>query len=140
MMVDDEHDETLAARFASLRARDAREAPAFAPMFARATQIASAGEMGTPAVPSRVAPHRRSRWTVLWAAGPLLTASGLGAVWLNARQRAEREFDQTVTAWTRASESTRRSSTDALLALPGDEYLKTVPSVGRDAGTARRPL
>jgi hypothetical protein len=131
-----ESDEQLQASFVALRARDAREAPAFGVMFAAAQQHAADAE-GPRLVPAvaasshRASPQiRRAPRALWWVAAPLLTAAGLGAVWLNANRRADREFDQTVTAWSQTTRQALRTPTDGLLSVPGGEYLHSMPAIG----------
>lgn len=109
------------AAFGALRERDAREAPAFASMLERARADASTH------VVTEHRPWRRTLWLV---GAPLLTAAGLGAVWLNGHRRADQEFDQTVAGWTQTVRPALRTPTDRLLAVPGNEYLHTMPTFG----------
>ena len=129
----------LQRRFAALREGDAREAPAFHAMFARGREAAESPAVTTPSVPRPAQPARAGwRRVVLYTAGPMLTAAGLGAVWFNANRRADREFMDAVNAWSATSEKALRAPTDGLLVLPGDEYLRTVPVVGRNDRASRR--
>jgi hypothetical protein len=134
-----ELDHILRRRFAALRESDARESPAFHVLFAQARDAGESPALPAPGVPPATGPARAGwRRVVLYAAGPMLTAAGLGAVWFNASRRAEREFTETVNAWSQTSANVLRAPTDRLLVLPGDEYLRTVPAVGRNAREARR--
>lgn len=124
--------------FAALRVRDASDAPAFSAMFAAAReQAATIKEVQAVSPQHSDAMPRglRSQWrrVALLVGAPLLTAAGVGAVWLNAGRRAEREFEQTVMAWSETSRQSLRAPTDGLLSLPGDEYLRSTPAIGRGA-------
>jgi hypothetical protein len=133
-----ESDHILRRRFAALRASDARESPDFKGLFAQA-QSQAKGPVPPVRASLLASPGRRDwRRIVLYATGPMLTAAGLGAVWFNASRRAEREFTEAVSQWSETSAKVLHSPTDGLLVLPGDEYLRTVPAVGRNARDPRR--
>lgn len=135
-----ETDDTLRERFATLRATDARVAPAFGAMLAQARRasprVAAPVDHAMVARVAGVSPIARTprRWRrVAWlTAGPLLTAAGFAGVWFNAERQADREFEHLVTEWTHTENQALRSPTDGLLVLPGNEYLRSVPSVGRN--------
>lgn len=132
----------LAESFAALRAGDVRVAPEFSAMFAAARQQSADVATDQVVSPEHTYPHSyatprtlRTQWqrVALLVGAPLLTAAGIGAVWLNAGRRAEREFEQTVMAWSETSRQSLRAPTDGLLSLPGDEYLRSTPTIGRGA-------
>lgn len=132
-------DETLRERFAALRATDARMAPDFGAMLEQARrqshdigQQTDSSQFETTVERARnIREPRRWGRIALFAAGPLLTAAGLAGVLFHSERQADREFDQVVMAWTQTADRALRSPTDGLLALPGDEYLHSVPAVGR---------
>ena len=128
-MTDDEFDDALRTRFEGLRRADAREAPPFAEMVARARAAAM-----PPAAPAPVLRRRRS-WAFI--AAPLAAAAGL-ALWLAPGRAADREFERAVSEWSR-TERALASPTDGLLAVPGSEYLRRLPIVGSGAAERRRP-
>jgi hypothetical protein len=131
-------DEVLRARFANLRDADARVAPDFESMFEQARRQSQGITLVTDVDGSgRIRPSRRWGRIALFTAGPLLTAAGLAGVWLNAERRADREFDQVVMAWTQTADQAMRSPTDGLLVLPGNEYLRSVPAIGRSMRNPR---
>lgn len=140
-----ELDETLRERFETLRAADARVAPDFGAMLEQARrEMPDIGQrrdpLRFPVVADEVRTTRQPRrWgrIALLTAGPLLTAAGFAGVWFNAERQADREFDQVVMAWTQTAEQAMRSPTDGLLMLPGDEYLRSVPAVGRSMRNPR---
>ena len=132
----------LAESVAALRAGDADDAPEFSAMFAAARQQAAAVATVQLVSPEHTYKQThtmprtlRSQWrrVALLVGAPLLMAAGIGAVWLNSGRRAEREFEQTVMAWSETSRQSLRAPTDGLLSLPGDEYLRSTPTIGRGA-------
>jgi hypothetical protein len=140
MTPDDPRDALLQSRFAALRDDDARRAPAFADMLARA-RVAAADRPTAPLVapPPRAEPAawRRPR---TWAfVTPFAVAAGLAGLWLQPGRVADREFERVVSEWSRTAERSRHSPTDALLAVPGGEYLRRLPALGGGAGSTWRP-
>jgi hypothetical protein len=141
-------EDALQRQFDALRREDVRQTPPFAAMFARAQ--ATADDVSGQAIETV---HRASAgsnrssarpWSpgriLAWSA-PFLAAAGLAIVLLQAESAADREFDQLVTEWTRTSAITRHSPTDGLLALPGSEYLRGMPTIdgGLRTPRTRRP-
>ncbi len=125
-----ERDDPLHAEFALLKKSDAMRAPAFGTMLQQAKLAAAA----VPAEPARtMVVHRSRRRFVVWG-GPILLAAGLSALWVMPRRAADREFDRLVTEWSETTRSARHSPTDALLALPGSEFLGRMPAVGNAPG------
>lgn len=124
-----ELDIQLRTRFEAMRRSDAISAPPFAPMLARAI---SAVAPAPPAV-ARITPVRH--WSrgglVRWGA-PILLAAALAAIWIVPDSRKDREFERVVSEWSR-TEAALRSPTDALLAVPGSEFLGRLPSLGGSA-------
>lgn len=131
----DNFDQDLEERFGHLREADAHVTPNFEAMLAGA-QARMQGNAAGQREPVRSARWRRLR--VVAVAGPLLAAAGLGAVWFNPKRAAEREFDRVVGEWTATSQQAFRAPTDGLLAVPGSEYLRSVPAIGRGLGDFRR--
>lgn len=146
MTPDDELDELLRHRFAGVRDADARRAPAFGEMVARARAAIPAEPVVPMDVPNSVtrspivpaAPRRRSPWRWVAAAAPLAVAAGLAGIWLAPSRAADREFERLVSEWSR-TERALNAPTDGLLAVPGSEYLRRLPALGSGAGATRRP-
>ena len=149
MTPDDDLDELLRHRFAGVRDADARRAPAFGEMVARARAAIPAEpvvpiEVRSPATRSPIAPiapaapQRRSPWRWVAAAAPLAVAAPLARGWLAPRPAAPREFDRQGSEWSR-TERALNAPTDGLLAVPGSEYLRRLPALGSGAGATRRP-
>jgi len=148
MTPDDPLDELLQSRFAALRDDDARRAPAFADLVARARAAAAerptapgatpgAAPSAAPPLVAAPAAWRRPR---TWAfAAPFAIAAGLAGLWLQPSRVADREFEKVVSEWSRTTERSRHSPTDALLTVPGGEYLRRLPAVGGGAGSNWRP-
>jgi hypothetical protein len=128
------HDDTdiaLQREFDALRAADRARAPDFATMAARARAMADAAP---PVIVTSATPIRRWQSSPLAWAVPALAAAGLAAVLLMPRQNADAEFETLVSDWSRTSASIR-TPTDELLALPGDQYLRTTPMLSTPAIT-----
>lgn len=140
MTPDDRLDELLQLRFAALREADAGRAPAFTEMMARARAVAAEQPVSPVALQNeRTARHpwRRPRnWAI---AAPFAVAAALAGIWLQPDRVADREFEKVVSEWARTAQRARSSPTDALLALPGDEYLRRLPALGGGAGSTWRP-
>ena len=124
-MSDRPQDPELRARFAAQRQLDARNAPPFAAMMARAQAEAAAGEH--PAVVRPASIVRRYGWTAGLAA-----AAAIAALIVLPRTRSGAdEFERAVRAFqTDPALGAWQSPTDGLLNLPGDRLLSTTPSVG----------
>ena len=131
-------DDVLKERFAELRAEEARQAPAFQDMLARA-RAAGESPAETPSTDSDIAPdivsleaaaRERStsgprRW--FWVAGPLI-AAGLAAVLLLGPNQEDAEFEALVTAFAQST-SDWNAPTDDLLRVPGMDLLNTMPTI-----------
>lgn len=132
MTDDTEFDRTLRRHVDAMRRADVAEAPAFASMIARARATASTLE--TPQRAPVVEARRRQPFarTLLWAT-PVVIAASLTLLLLrrpDPADRADREFEQLVTQWSRTNQSAPRSPTDRLLSVPGSEYLRSTPTLG----------
>lgn len=124
-----ELDTQLRTRFEEMRRSDASSAPPFAPMLARAVAAAApAPKAVTPITPLR---HWSRGRLVMWGA-PILVAASFGAIWVVPKSGTDREFERVVSEWSR-TEAALSSPTDALLAVPGSEFLGRVPSLGGSA-------
>jgi hypothetical protein len=129
MSDDPQLDEQLTHYFGAQRAADARSAPPFAAMYEAAqAEVREGTAMATPVRATR----RRWRTRVFVFALPLLAAAGFVLMLRPRESRADREFDALVTEWSRTTADTRSSPTDALLSLPGDQYLRGMPTLGGD--------
>lgn len=130
MSDDPQLDQQLTAHFGARRSADARRAPAFATMLAAAQQTVA--HDAPTSVPVRaVAPRARARLVLV--AVPMLAAAAALLLMLRPRESAaDREFETLVTEWSRTSDVTRTSPTDALLSLPGDQYLRGMPTLEGD--------
>jgi hypothetical protein len=129
---ENEFDKALGRQFGAMRREDASTAPSFASMIARAR--ASAGTIEAPVRTRVVEPPRRQPLarTLLWAT-PVVIAASLTILLLrrpDRTDRADREFEQLVTQWSRVNQSAPRSPTDRLLLVPGSEYLRSTPTLG----------
>lgn len=132
MTDENEFDKSLRRHFGAMRREDASAAPAFASMIARARATADAIEAPARA-PIVEAPRRQPlARTLLWAT-PVVIAASLTILLLRRPDRADRadqEFEQLVTQWSRVNQSAPRSPTDRLLSVPGSEYLRSTPTLG----------
>ncbi|MCC6242521.1 MAG: hypothetical protein IT353_06745 [Gemmatimonadaceae bacterium] len=118
----DRFDAHLQREFDVIRAIDRTRAPDAATMIARARAVAACAPVVSPVS----APVKRWRTSPLTWAIPAVAAAGLAAVLLIPRANADDEFESLVTDWSRTS-AALRAPTDRLLALPGDEYLRSTP-------------
>ncbi len=120
-------DDAMHRDFRALQASDARQAPPFEVMLARARADAA---QTAPARPVAVrSPWRR--WRVLAIGAPLAAAAALG-IWLRpAADAGDREFEDAVAAWSRTTAQVS-SPTDGLLAVPGTEFLRGTPTLGTE--------
>ena len=155
---DDREDELLREGFRRVREEEEAAAPSFAALMARARSGITPGENpgGIPAEPSPARapgtatpeelpdlpgdtiPLGRVRWG-RWLP-PLLAAAALAAVLIQGSGRADREFDRVVNQWSETARVALHSPTDRLLAVPGSQYLRSVPSVGADRPESTSPL
>ncbi|MEZ4416000.1 MAG: hypothetical protein R3E10_09595 [Gemmatimonadota bacterium] len=134
-MSDPRLDGELKEGFQRLRSEDRAAAPDFARMMAEVRAQVEEGTWKETLQDSSVSVggsrHRagpRSGW--LWAGGSLAAAAAAAALLLLSPQaRADREFEQTVRAFTTATAGWR-TPTDELLDMPGIQIMKTVPSIG----------
>jgi ferric-dicitrate binding protein FerR (iron transport regulator) len=129
---DYDFDTALRRQFDLVRREDQAEAPAFASMIARARATAATIEAPVRA-PIAEAPGRRAFARPLLWATPVVIAASLMILLLrrpDPADRADQEFEQLVTQWSRVNQSAPRSPTDRLLSLPGAEYLRSTPTVG----------
>ncbi len=121
-------DPELESAFQALKSDDRRRTPDVVTMLARARGEA-ARHTTAPL------PFRRRGW-VRWGISGMSVAmaAALAAILLTRGDTAPvDDFDRVVLAYLESS-STWHSPTDALLRVPGDEMIRTVPRVG-----ARRP-
>jgi hypothetical protein len=124
------HDPELERAFQAMRAEDRLHTPDVARMLARARADAA---RATPMPPPH--PFRRRSWIRWGIPGvSVALAAALAAILLTGGEEPPvDDFDRVVLAYVESSASWH-SPTDALLRVPGDEMLRTVPRVG-----ARRP-
>lgn len=146
MSDDPQLDEPLQRHFGALRADDMRRAPAFGPMLEAARREVAArnvdGASGASAPVAamsrtREVPRDRQRLRLLAVAVPTLVAAGLLLMLGTGESGADREFEALVTEWSRTASGVRSSPTDVLLSLPGDEYLRGMPTIGGDQSPSR---
>jgi hypothetical protein len=123
-VIDDDLDRALRERFQALRAEDARRAPDFADLLARA----QAPEAIPIARPRRGRPPARAlRWTL--AAGALAAAAIAGI--LAVPRDAHDDFETLVRTFSsQVGSGLWRSPTDGLLEVPGIELVRSVPAIG----------
>lgn len=162
---DQRSDEELGEAFRRLQARDGERRPSFAAMMARARDLAGeeaadqrghdalSPEVGplpaaapvperTPSVgPTPLRPRRggQMRWIPSFVA-----AAVVAALLISGRGRDDRAFDRLVDDWSRTAQVALQSPTDRLLAVPGSQYLRSVPQLGSGLPTStpspgRRP-
>lgn len=137
----DEGDDLLLREgFRKLREEEGQAAPAFAALMARARSEANSGEEPSAGVvpPNRTLTAHPNRW-VRWLP-PLVAAAMVGAVLLSGSRNADREFDRLVNEWSQTARLALHSPTDRLLAVPGSQYLRSVPRVGADRPASTSPL
>lgn len=125
-------DDQLTQYFGAQRAADARRAPAFAGMLAAAQDATVDGRAMDTTTPVVRAMPRRWRARAMVVAVPVLAAAGLLLMLRPSDSNADREFEALVAEWSRTTTETRASPTDALLSLPGDQYLRRMPTLGGD--------
>jgi hypothetical protein len=99
-------DDRLERLFAEMRAAERGHASPFDRVWAR--------------VEARAA-RRRPRRAAWWGASAALAAAGVALLLLTGRSESEVELAASLMAW--------RSPTEFLLSLPGEEMIRTVPSV-----------
>ncbi|HEY0673642.1 MAG TPA: hypothetical protein VGD27_15295 [Longimicrobiales bacterium] len=123
-MSDRPQDTELRARFAAQRHADARDAPSFADMRARAHVEAAAA---APAHRTRRVKLRR----LIYMSG-LAAAAAIAALLIVPRSRSSEDaFEQAVRAYQRGPAlGAWQSPTDGLLNVPGSQLISTVPRVG----------
>ena len=140
-MSEERWDDALKERFDQLKAEDRVRVPDFAQMYARAQEEASA-LAGDPVADTEVIPLMAGRRRGVWRRWPLaagtLAAAALAGILLlqpdNSVDVGDDEFEALVTAFA-AGNSTWRSPTDGLLAVPGIELLNSVPVIGGPFGS-----
>lgn len=133
----DDLDEALHRHFSALREADRRDAPSFEEMIARARADVAAGQ-GVAGSDMVAGTRRRHPWRRMALAAPVAAAAAVAAIWLAPGRAADREFERAVSEWSR-TERTLDAPTDALLRVPGSEYLRRLPALGAGAGISRRP-
>lgn len=131
--------------FRRLREEDAGAAPSFAALMGRARNDLAAGEaaatpLESPAItpPDSASRPRRSPW-IRWGP-PVAAAALLGAVLIQGSGRADREFDRVVNEWSQTARVALHSPTDRLLAVPGSQYLRSMPRLGSGRPASTSPL
>jgi ferric-dicitrate binding protein FerR (iron transport regulator) len=141
MTSEPDFDQTLRQGFEGIREADARQAPDFSLMMARARADAAATAAAAPTVTATPAAADvrwfRSAKRLLAVGAPLAAAAAL-ALWFRPVSAADREFEQAVADWSRTAASTATSPTDGLLSVPGSEFLRGSPMDGTDPRTPRR--
>lgn len=120
MMDDRELEQEIRAGFHAMRSTDRAQTPDFASTVARARL----------AVDRPIARAVARSWhkRLLLIGGPALVAAGLAGLFIVPGRLKDREFDRVVLEWSR-TDATLHSPTDALLAVPGSEFLGSTPSV-----------
>ncbi len=151
----DREDELLREGFRRVREEEEATAPSFAALMARARSGITAGETAAGLHPPVGAPGTASAGEIPHLQGPavpgtgirwrrwlppLLAAAALSAVLIQGSGRADREFDRVVNEWSETARVALHSPTDRLLAVPGSQYLRSVPSVGADRPASTSPL
>lgn len=137
MSSEPDFDHSLTHDFRALQRDDARQAPDFGLLIARARAEAAA----VASTPSPV--HVGSTWwtgarkRILVVSAPLAAAAAL-ALWFRPTSAADREFEEAVAAWSQTAARTATSPTDGLLSVPGTEFLRGTPMDGTGARTPRR--
>jgi ferric-dicitrate binding protein FerR (iron transport regulator) len=121
-MNDRQQDPELRALFEAQRHDDAKHAPSFAGMLARAQAEA--------AIAPTLLPTRRTRGRREWAGG-LAAAAAIAALIVIPRMRSgDDAFEQAVRSFQAdPALGAWQSPTDGLLSLPGDRLLSTIPSL-----------
>jgi hypothetical protein len=143
MKLHESEDQDLDQAFAQLRAHDRRRVPDAADVLARAkAEVARAAESEPLRSPqSGDLSRKRDRGWVRWGVPgfSVALAAALAALLLVERDsEADRAFDQVLASYVETHASLR-SPTDALLRLPGDELLRTVPRIGIGRPASRNP-
>jgi hypothetical protein len=127
-MNDRQHETDLRARFDAQREADAKEAPSFAAMMARARAEATR-------IPS--APQRSPRALIfrrIAYVGGLAAAAAIGGLLMVNPRSNEDAFEQAVRAYNAGPAlGAWQSPTDGLLNVPGSQLISSVPSVGTGA-------
>ena len=125
-MSDRPQDPELRARFAELKRQQARQAPAFADVLARAQT-----ELREPVALPKRAPV--FRWRRVALAGGFAAAAVIAAliVFPNGNSQKQHAFEQAVQAFnSNPALGGWRSPTDALLNVPGNQLMSSIPAIG----------
>ena len=145
-MTDQRDDDLMRERFRHLRAQEAGRAPDFRAMMDRAQAeaegspgllVSDGGEGGERTI--RPLRRRRALWVGGWASTAL--AAAVAGLLLVSRGSEDAEFERLVASYSRdAAAGAWHSPTSGLLAVPGIELIRSVPSVGRFLGGAALDL
>lgn len=130
MKLHDPDDRDLQQAFAHLRAQDHRRAPRASDMLSRAKAEVAAADVVQSSESGDRSPKTRKAW-VRWGVPGLSVAlaAALATILLMERDSdADVAFDRVLASYVETHASLR-SPTDALLRLPGDEILRTVPRI-----------
>jgi hypothetical protein len=134
-------DDLMRERFLSLKAEDEARAPDFQAMMEQLRLGAGEADRlrvsGQEVVDQAVRPSRRRR--LLWASGWASTAlaAAVAGLLLMGLESEDAEFERLVSSYSSdAAAGAWRSPTSRLLAVPGIELIRSVPSVGRSLGGA----
>jgi hypothetical protein len=137
MSSEPDFDHILQHDFRAVQRDDARQAPDFGLLIARARDAAAASATTPPpvtvAAPRWIAVRKR----LLLVGAPLAAAAAL-ASWFRPTSAADREFEEAVAAWSKTAAQTATSPTDGLLSVPGTEFLRGTPMDGTVARPPRR--
>ena len=138
-MTERRDDDLMRQRFQRLRAEDGGRAPDFRAMMDQVHLLAEGSrrlrESGEEAVEQKVRPIRRRR--LVWASGWASTAlaAAVAGLLLMGRGSEDAEFERLVSSYSiDAATGAWQSPTSRLLAVPGIELIRSVPSVGHFIG------
>jgi hypothetical protein len=124
-MTDRQPDAELRARFEAQRDAEAKQAPSFESMLARARAGATAADAAATTL------YRVKRRRFVYSAGVAAAAVIAALLVIPRAQSSEAAFEQAVRAFqTNPALGGWQSPTDGLLDVPGSQLISTVPGVG----------